>query len=292
MKTSPWIIAARPKTLSAAVSPVIVGTALALADRGQVLWAYAAAALAGALLIQIATNYINDALDFRRGADTAARLGPTRVTQAGLLSYDSVLRGAYICLFLAALCGIPLVIRGGWPLVVIGVASIAAAWAYTGGPYPLAYHALGEVFVLLFFGLVAVGGTYYVLTLDYGIDAFLAGLAVGSLAVSILAINNLRDIPTDRESGKRTLAVVIGERGARTEIVVAVAFAYLIVCAIAWLRADAALWAVLLSVPLAVALLWRVHRCRGVSLNRCLAMAGALQWTFAILFAAGLVISR
>jgi 1,4-dihydroxy-2-naphthoate octaprenyltransferase len=292
VKASPWVLAARPKTLSAAVAPVIAGTALALADRGRVLWWYAAAALAGSVLIQVATNYINDALDFRRGADTAERLGPTRVTQAGLLSYEAVMRGAYICFFLAALCGIPLIIRGGWPLLVIGLTSIAAAYAYTGGPYPLAYNGLGEIFVLVFFGLVAVGGTYYVLTLQYTGDAFMAGLAIGSLAVAILAINNLRDIPTDRQSGKRTMAVVLGERGARIEVAVFVLLPYVLAAVLAWLRADPALWSVFLSVPLAAALLWRVGKARGAALNRCLAMAGALQWTFSVLFAAGLLLSR
>ena len=292
MRTSPWILAARPKTLSAAVSPVIVGTALAFADRGEVLWGYAAAALAGALFIQIATNYINDALDFRRGADTAARLGPTRVTQAGLLSYDAVMRGAYVCFFLAALCGVPLIIRGGWPLLVIGLASIAAAYAYTGGPYPLAYHALGELFVMIFFGIVAVGGTYYVLTLRYSADAFLCGLAVGALAVVILAINNLRDLATDAAAGKHTMAVLLGERGARAEIVAFSVFAYATAAAIAILRGEPSLWIVMLSAPLVIALLWRAYKCRGASLNRCLAMAGALQWAFSILLAAGLVIAQ
>ncbi|HUP45798.1 MAG TPA: 1,4-dihydroxy-2-naphthoate polyprenyltransferase [Thermoanaerobaculia bacterium] len=287
MKPSPWVLAARPKTLSAAVAPVIVGTALALRDRGAIPWIYAGLALAGAVLIQIATNYINDALDFRRGADTSARLGPMRVTQAGLLTDRSVLRGAYVCLLLAALCGVPLILRGGLPILLIGVASIAAAYAYTGGPYPLAYHGLGELFVMIFFGIVAVGGTYYVLTLDYGADALWCGVAIGSLAVVILAINNLRDLPTDGASGKRTMAVRLGERGARLEIVVFAVIPYVIIGTLAAVRPDPSLWLVFLSLPLALTLVWRVHRCRGASLNRCLAMAGALQWAFAIFFAAG-----
>ena len=285
MRTSPWILAARPKTLSAAVAPVIMGTALALRDQGRIPWLYALAALAGAILIQIATNYINDALDFRRGADTSARLGPTRVTQAGLLSDKAVMRAAYGCFVIAALCGVPLIIRGGWPLLVIGLTSIVAAYAYTGGPYPLAYHGLGELFVMIFFGIVAVGGTYYVLTLRYVVDALLAGIAIGALAVVILAINNLRDLPTDAASGKRTVAVRLGERGARLEIVAFTLLAYLLVAALAWMRADASLAFVFLSLPLALTLLWRVHRCRGASLNRCLAMAGALQGVFSSLFA-------
>lgn len=292
MRTSPWWLAARPKTLSAAVTPVLVAMALALRDFGSVAWLYAGLALAGAVLIQIATNFINDALDFRRGADTAARLGPTRVTQAGLLSDRSVMRGAYLCFVLAAACGVPLILRGGWPILLIGVTSIAAAYAYTGGPYPLAYHGLGELFVMLFFGIVAVGGTYWVLSLQYGVHVFLAGVAVGSLAVVILAINNLRDLPTDRAAGKRTMAVRIGERGARLEIVAFTLLPYVIMAGVAVMRSDRSFLVVLLSLPLAAALIWRVHRCRGASLNRCLAMAGALQWTFALLIAAAVPVWR
>ena len=290
MSISAWVLASRPKTLSAAVAPVAVGTALAYADHRDVLWAYAAAALAGALLIQIATNFINDALDFKRGADTSARLGPTRVTQAGLLSYNTVLRGAYLCLFAAAMCGIPLIARGGWPLLVIGVASMAAAYAYTGGPYPLAYHGLGELFVLIFFGLVAVGGTYYVLSLRYNAAAALAGVAVGALGVVILAINNLRDIPTDRESQKRTVAVRLGENGARAEIALFVVMPYLLVAILSWLRSQHFLWLCALSLPLAILLLRDVYLYRGRELNRCLAMAGAFQWLFSALFCVGLVV--
>ena len=292
MKTSPWLLAARPKTLSAAVAPVLMATALALRDAGNVPSAYAGLALAGAVLIQIATNYINDALDFRRGADTAGRLGPTRVSQAGLLSDKAVLRGAYACFLLATACGVPLILRGGWPILMIGLTSIAAAYAYTGGPWPLAYHGLGELFVVVFFGIVAVGGTYWVLTLQYGTDVFLTGLAIGSLAVVILAINNLRDLPTDRTAGKRTMAVRMGERGARLEIVAFTLLPYLIMGLLAATRADRSFLVVLFSLPLAVALIWRVHRCRGASLNRCLAMAGGLQWAFALLFAVAVPVWR
>ena len=292
MKTSPWLLAARPKTLSAAVAPVLMATALALRDAGNVPWAYAGLALAGAVLIQIATNYINDALDFRRGADTASRLGPTRVSQAGLLSDKAVMRGAYACFLLAAACGVPLILRGGWPILVIGLTSIAAAYAYTGGPWPLAYHGLGELFVIVFFGIVAVGGTYWVLTLQYGTDVFLTGVAIGSLAVVILAINNLRDLPTDRTAGKRTMAVRMGERGARLEIVAFTVIPYLIMGLLAATRADRSFLVVLFSLPLAAALIWRVHRCRGASLNRCLAMAGGLQWAFALLFAVAVPVWR
>lgn len=280
---NPWLLASRPKTLSAAVVPVLMGTGLAIRDGCRIHWLYFACALAGAVLIQIATNLINDALDFKKGADTKDRLGPLRVTAAGLLRPETVMRGACVCLFLAALCGIPLIYRGGWPLLVIGVASIIAAYAYTGGPYPLAYHGLGEIFVMLFFGFVAVGGTFYVLTLQYTTDAAMAGFAAGSLACVILAINNLRDIPNDQASNKRTIAVRIGARGARMEIVL---FAVVPFVAVVTLR-DPSLLLVLASLPLAILVLRCVHRSEGAVLNRCLAMAGGLQWAFGVLFTVG-----
>lgn len=288
--TSAWILAARPKTLSAAVAPVLVGTALAFHHRGEVWWRYALFALVASVCIQMATNLINDALDFKRGTDTAARLGPLRVTQAGLLSAEAVLRGAYVCFTIAALFGIPLIARGGWPILLIGLTSIAAAYAYTGGPYPLAYHGLGELFVMIFFGVVAVGGTYYVLTLQYGLDAFLMGLSIGSLAVVLLAINNLRDIEGDRANNKRTLAVRLGDRGAKLEIVAFVLGAYLCAALTAWLLEHLWLLLVLLSAPLAFFVVRCVYRSTGAALNRCLAMAGGLQWAFSILFVAGAVI--
>jgi len=277
---NPWILASRPKTLSAAVVPVMIGTGLAIRDGHRIHWLYFTCALVGAVLIQIATNLINDALDFKKGADTKDRLGPLRVTAAGLLRPETVMRGAYVCLFLAALCGVLLIIRAGWPLLAIGVASMIAAYVYTGGPYPLAYHGLGEVFVMLFFGFIAVGGTYYVLTLRYTVDAAIAGFAAGSLACVILAINNLRDIPSDAASNKRTLAVRIGARAARIEIAL---FAIVPFVGALVLRNLI----VLAAAPIAIVVLLCVYRSEGPALNRCLAMAGALQWAFGVLFIAG-----
>lgn len=276
MNIKAWLLAARPKTLSASIAPVLVGTGLAFQVKHRVPWIYAVFALFSALFIQIATNLINDALDFKKGTDTSTRLGPVRVTQAGLLSAETVMRGAYVCLVVAALLGIPLILRGAWPIFVIGVASMIAAYAYTGGPYPLAYHGLGEVFVMIFFGIVAVGGTYYVLTLQYAIEAFLCGVAIGSLAVVILAINNLRDIEGDRASNKKTIAVRLGERGARAEIVAFIVLAFVAIAFVAPLT--------LLAMPLAIVLIVRVYRSSGRELNRCLAMAGALEMAFALLF--------
>jgi 1,4-dihydroxy-2-naphthoate octaprenyltransferase len=280
-----WLLAARPKTLAAAVTPVLVGTALAF--QGTMHWPSFVFALLGSVFIQIGTNYVNDALDFKKGADTHTRLGPLRVTQAGLLDADAVLRGAYVCFVLAALCGIPLILRGGWPIAAIGIASIVAAYAYTGGPYPLAYHGLGEVFVMIFFGLVAVCGSFYLQGLMLDDTAWIGGIAVGSLAVVILAINNLRDIENDRASNKKTLAARFGETFARAEIVVFAMLPFACVIAIAYLRQRLILVIPILAIILAIALLVRVARSRGAELNRCLALAGALEWLFGILYVIG-----
>jgi 1,4-dihydroxy-2-naphthoate polyprenyltransferase len=282
-----WLLAARPKTLSAAVVPVMIGSALAADEPTGVVWWVFGCALVGALLIQVATNLINDALDFKKGADTSERLGPVRATQAGLLSAESVLRGAIVCLFAAALCGIPLIYRAGWPLLVIGVTSILAAYLYTGGPYPLAYRGLGEIFVLLFFGLVATAGTFYAHTLQLTRSALIAGLAAGSLSTVLLVINNLRDVATDRKSDKRTLVVRFGERFAKGEIA---AFALLPFGAVVWLAALRNQWGLLvalLAIPLAVLVIVSIFRHEGRALNQSLARAGALQWLFGVLFVIG-----
>lgn len=284
-----WLLAARPKTLSAAVAPVLVGTALAYGGEMPVHWIAFWCALLGAVFIQIGTNLVNDALDFERGADTHERLGPVRVTQAGLLSANAVLAGAYVCFAVAALCGVPLIIRGGWPIMAIGVASIVAAYAYTGGPYPLAYHGLGEVFVMAFFGLIAVEGSYYVQRLEFSRDALLGGFACGALAVVLLAINNLRDMKSDRTNHKMTLAARFGERFAIGEIEWMAMLAYLAIVVLAFVR-DWHLLMVLLSIPLAIGVVQGVKHSSGIELNRCLAMAGALQWVFAVLLVIGAVL--
>lgn len=286
---NPWLLAARPKTLSAAVAPVLIGTALAYGGLIPISWIAFTCALLGAVFIQIGTNFVNDALDFKHGADTSERLGPIRATQSGLLTPSAVMNAAYACFAAAAVCGVPLIVRCGWPIIVIGVASIIAAYAYTGGPYPLAYHGLGEVFVMIFFGLVATEGSYYVQMLRFSSNALLAGFACGALAVVLLAINNLRDIPSDRASGKLTLAARFGERFAIGEIEWMALGAYLAITVLAYLR-DWHLLTTLVSMPLAIVVVQRVKHSTGAELNRCLAMAGALQWAFAILFVAGCLI--
>lgn len=283
---NPWLLAARPKTLSAAVVPVLVGTFSAPSPWH---WPSFAFALVASVLIQIATNLINDALDFEKGADTGERLGPIRVTQAGLLAAGTVKRGANVCLVLAALCGVPLILRGGWPIAAIGVLSILAAYAYTGGPYPLAYRGLGEMFVILFFGVIAVCGSFYLQTLTFRFEVLAMGIAVGCLAAVLLAINNLRDLSTDLASNKRTLAVRFGPRFARVEIASFVVLPFAIVLGIAAAASQWSLSLVLVAAPIAIQVINCVFRSGGAALNRCLAMAGALQWAFGILYVIGAV---
>ncbi|HYK00564.1 MAG TPA: 1,4-dihydroxy-2-naphthoate polyprenyltransferase [Thermoanaerobaculia bacterium] len=282
-----WLLAARPKTLSAAVVPVLVGSALASHEPPGVTWWVFFCTLAASLLIQVATNLINDAMDFKKGADTGERLGPVRVTQAGLISAERVLQMSWICLFLAAILGILLLNRGGWPILVIGLASILAAYGYTGGPYPLAYHGLGELFVILFFGFIAVGGTFYLHSLQLTRSALLAGFATGALAAVLIVINNLRDVAGDRTSNKRTLAVRFGERFARVEVAFFALVPFVAIGWLAWMRTQWGLLMPLAALPLALLVVVRVQRSRGAELNRCLAIAGGLQWVFGILFVIG-----
>lgn len=207
-----YLLATRPKTLPAAVVPVWVGCALAWHLSRSIDWGLAVATLASALCIQVATNLFNDAVDAEKGADTEARLGPTRVTASGLLPRRAVIGGALIFLGLACLIALPLIEARGWPIVAIGLPSLYLSYGYTGGPLPLAYRGLGEVFVVLFFGLVAVGGTFFVQTGSWSWEALVLGAQVGLLSAVLIAINNLRDVEEDRLSGKRTLVVRFGAR--------------------------------------------------------------------------------
>lgn len=285
-----WLLASRPATLPAAVVPVLVGTAVGAA-RAAFRPLPFVAALAGALLIQVATNFANDYSDFHRGADTEHRLGPTRVTQSGLLSPAQVRRAIVVTFGLAVLVGLYLIQVGGWPILAIGVASILAGLAYTGGPWPFGYHGLGDVFVFAFFGLVAVMGSAYLQTGDWGADALLAAIPVGVLATNILVVNNLRDLPTDRVAGKGTLAVRIGERATRAQYAALAAVAYLVpLVALLWRGTSA--WVLLpwLSLPLAVALVRTVlGGLAGRELNPVLGRSGRLQLVYGVLWAAGLL---
>ncbi|MER3437833.1 MAG: 1,4-dihydroxy-2-naphthoate polyprenyltransferase [Chloroflexota bacterium] len=285
-----WLLAARPKTLPAAVAPVVVGSAVAWSEGGFVLWV-SALALAVALLLQIAANLANDVFDYRRGADTANRLGPPRVTQSGLISPDRVLAATVFVLGAAVLAGLPLVFRGGWPLLALGVLAIVAAVAYTAGPAPLGYVGLGEVAVFVFFGLVAAAGTAYVHTTRLTWLAVAAAIPVGWLATAILVVNNLRDIETDRQAGKRTLAVRLGQRATRREYELLVGGAYLLL-PLYWLAGVLSVWWWLpwLTLPLAVPLVRRVARESGPALNAALADTARLQLLYSVVFAGSILL--
>ena len=213
------ILALRPKTLTAALIPILVGSGVAYSQQGFIFWDVVLFSLLSALSIQIATNLFNDAIDFKKGADDHHRIGPQRVTQSGLLSAKQVYFFAGIFLLIALCFGIPLVIRGGWVIVSIGIVSMLLAYGYTGGPLPLAYKGLGDFFVILFFCIIAVGGVYYLHTLNYHLGAFVSGIQVGVLATVLIAINNLRDVNQDRLANKKTLAVRFGEIFVKWEIV-------------------------------------------------------------------------
>jgi 1,4-dihydroxy-2-naphthoate polyprenyltransferase len=283
-----WLLAARPKTLTAALAPVAVGTGLAF-GAGAGRWPLALAALLGALLIQVGTNLTNDYYDFRKGADTVERLGPVRVTQAGLVAPQTVLAAAALCFGAAAGVGLFLVAAGGWPVVAIGLLSILAGWAYTGGPAPLGYLGLGEVFVLLFFGFVAVGGTVWVQALSLPSASWLSALSVGCTGTLLIVVNNLRDMDTDRRAGKRTLAARFGTRFARAEYVCLLAVAFLAPVA-AWALGQTGAPALLslAAAPLAVPPLRLVLGERGAVLNHALAGSARLQLVHGLLLAVGL----
>jgi 1,4-dihydroxy-2-naphthoate octaprenyltransferase len=288
---SPWVLAIRPKTLLASICPVIVGTALAIADKGFRLLP-AIAALACSMLLQIGVNLANDYFDYIKGIDTSDRLGPIRVTYSRLIPAPHVKWAMGITFGLVAAIGLYLVTVGGWPILTVGVASILAALAYSGGPFPLASHALGDLFVFIFFGLVAVCGTYYVQVLRLKIIVLYTAVPVGFLITAILVVNNLRDIQTDRKTGKNTLAIRIGERGSKIEFVLLLAGAY--VAPIVLFFADrVSVFALLplVSLPMAISLSRTICLKEGRLLNQGLADTARLSLIFCLLFSIGLVSS-
>ena len=281
-----WWLAARPRTLTASVVPVVVGLSLA-PPRDAADAAIAIATIASALLIQVGVNFANDCFDAEAGIDTGERLGPTRAVQAGLITASAMRRAFVVVIAAAVLLGIPLVVRGGVPILATGVLSIFCAWAYAGGPRPLASLGLGDAFVFLFFGIVPVAGTVWLQRLAIDAGTFLVAVPIALLAVAILVVNNLRDIPTDAPAGKRTLAVRIGARATRIEYVLLVA------TSIAWPavlvpRFGTAIGLVVAAAPLA----WRAIRGvldrSGAELNQSLAETARLQLVYGGLLAVGL----
>jgi 1,4-dihydroxy-2-naphthoate polyprenyltransferase len=286
-------MAARVRTLPAAIAPVLVGTALAG-------WMHVfhplrfLAALIGAIFIQVGTNLSNDYSDARRGADADDRLGPVRVTAGGLVPPRQVLIATYVSFGVAVLAGVYLVAVAGWQLLLVGAASILAGVLYTGGPKPYGYEGLGELFVFLFFGIVAVAGSYFVQVRHLDWKAFALAVPVGLLASAILVVNNFRDIDSDRRAGKRTLAVRLGRGRTRTMFAVIVYVAYLL-APVAWIFGPMKPWMLLpwLTLPLGAQIVRLMrNRTDGPSLNHALAETGMLQLAFCMLLSAGLLLSR
>lgn len=287
-----WLLAARLRTLPVGLAPVLVGTALAGAQ-GTFHPLRFAAALLGALFIQVGANLSNDYSDARRGADAEDRLGPVRVTAGGLVPPRQVLIATWVTFGLAVGCGAYLIAVAGWELLLVGAASIVAGVLYTGGPRPYGYEGLGELFVFLFFGIVAVVGSYFVQVERLAWEAFALAVPVGLLAAAVLVVNNYRDIDTDRRAGKRTLAVRMGRARTRGFFAALVYGAFLLT-PVTWLLGELSAWVLLplLAVPLAAPLVRTVrNRTDGPSLNEALARTGMLELTFCILLSAGVLLS-
>ncbi len=284
-------MAARPRTISLSMTPVVVGAALAWAAERQLRWPVIIAALLGSIFIQFGTNLHNDAVDSERGGDGPDRIGPPRVTASGLLAATAVKRAALVCFAVAALMGSYLVVIGGWPILLLGLLSVLAGWAYTGGPLPIAYTPLGELFVVAFFGLGAVCGTYWLCTGNLGRAEVEAGLAVGLLTGAVLLVNNFRDTEADARVGRRTLAIVAGPQGTAWIFAGLMLLPYAFLPLIGRALPHGHVWPALITLPLAVVLIYRFMRePPGRGFNRILLWTVQIQLLFSLLFSIGLIL--
>jgi 1,4-dihydroxy-2-naphthoate octaprenyltransferase len=291
MNLSSWLMAARPRTLSLSMTPVVVGAALAWAANREIHFLPVLAALAGSTCIQLGTNLHNDAVDSERGGDGPDRIGPPRVTAMGLLNGSSVKRGAVVCFAAAALFGLYLVVVGGWPIFLLGLLSILSGSAYTGGPLPIAYTPLGELFVIAFFGVGAVGGTYWLCTAYFGSAALEAGLALGLLTGAVLLVNNHRDVDADARVGRRTLAIVAGPVGTAWLYAGLMLLPFALLLPLAQALPRGHVWPALAALPPVLALIYRFrHEPRGRGFNRILVWTVQLQCLFGLLLSVGLVL--
>ena len=291
MILSSWLMAARPRTLSLSITPVAVGAALAWAVDRQIHWPAVLAALVASAFIQLGTNMHNDAVDSERGGDGPDRIGPMRVTAMGLLSGRSVKHGACTCFAVAALMGLYLIAVGGWPILLLGLASIASGWAYTGGPWPIAYTPLGELFVIAFFGVGAVGGTYWLCVGNLGAPVLASGLALGLMTGAVLLVNNFRDVEADVRVGRRTLAIVAGPPGTAWIYAAMMLLPYVLLLPIGRALPHGHPWPALIALPPTLALIYRFMREPfGQGFNRILVWTVQIQLLFSLLLAAGLVL--
>jgi 1,4-dihydroxy-2-naphthoate octaprenyltransferase len=284
-----WVLASRLKTLTAAISPVLVGVSLAIHD-GEFHPFIALMTLLAAVLIQIGANFANDVYDFLNGSDREDRLGPTRATQSGLIPPEDMKKGMWLVFALAICVGFYLASIGGWPIVWIGLASIASAIAYTGGPYPLGYHGWGDVFVFVFFGIIAVPGTYYLQSGFVSYDSILFGIPLGALSTAILIVNNLRDADTDIKSGKRTLAVRFGKTFVKIEYIIMMMVAFVIPIYILQFWDELSLYIILFLLPISVRLIQSLYNETGISLNPVLVNTAQFLFHFSILLSIGLIL--
>jgi 1,4-dihydroxy-2-naphthoate polyprenyltransferase len=290
MKLSAWIMAARPRTLSLSTSPVLVGAALAWAVERGLHWPAFAAALLGSMFIQIGTNLHNDAVDSERGGDGPDRVGPPRVTASGLLQANAVRWAAVACFALAALMGLYLVWVGGWPILLLGVLSILSGWAYTGGPLPIAYTPLGELFVVVFFGLGAVCGTYWLCAGGLGWAAAEAGLALGLLTAAVLLVNNHRDAEADARVGRWTLAIAAGPTATVWIYAGLMLLPFALLLPMGRALPHGHVWPALIALPPALLIIQRFMRVpRGRAFNRILVQTVQVQFLYSLLLAIGLV---
>lgn len=285
-----WWTATRPRTLSISATPVLVGTALALAEGAAPAWFAMIAALCCALLIQVGTNLHNDAADFERGTDRPGRIGPLRVTAAGWASPAAVRRAAVISFALALALGIYLVTVGGWPILVAGIASLLAGWSYSGGRHPISHTPLGELFVLIFFGLVAVAGSHWLQLGIWSSNAWLAGIVVGMPAAAVLLVNNYRDLEDDLRSGRRTLAAVMGRERSRLVYAALMLLPFVVLLLLASHGLTGALLG-FLALPFSASLIRRLHRSQpGPQLNLLLAGTAQAGFTVGLLLSIGLLL--
>lgn len=289
-KLKNWLLASRPKTLPAAVAPVLIGTSVAYYDNKHNFIA-AFIALICSLLIQIGTNFVNDLYDHLKGSDGDERVGPARALATGIISITEMKLAIYITFGVTFLLGLFLVNLAGWPILIVGVLSIASGYAYTAGPYPLAYNGLGDIFVFLFFGVVAVVGTYYVQALQLTELIFIASIPAGALITNILVVNNFRDIDEDRGNNKNTLAVMFGNQFSRVQYLLQLLIAYVVPVFI-FVKYETS-WAILLpliTLPLGIKLFKMLIYLSGEKLNKTLEFTAKLSVIFSILFSIGFLL--
>ena len=285
-----WIIASRPKTLIAAIAPVILGSSLAFQEDSFNLLLFTVI-LITAILIQIGTNLVNDLFDYINGADNEDRLGPDRALQKGLLSKSQIESAIFFIFTIAVVLGFYLALIGGWPIVIIGSISILFGFLYTSGPYPLAYNGLGDIFVFIFFGLVSVSGTYYLYSGNFYMDSIILGSSVGSISTGILVVNNLRDIYNDKKFGKNTLAVLLGKRFTQIEYLLLMIIAYLIPIYISFIFGwKSSLYIVYFTLPIAIQLILQVFFKEGADLNKTLEGTAKLLLLYTLLLSFGIAI--